>query len=104
MATKTSQVLFASAIPGRMDIDCTLPARFVRLLKQLGVADQIKGKTIAIKMHVGGNFGYSTIHPLFVKLLVDHLKAGKPKRVFICLLYTSPSPRDRTRSRMPSSA
>ena len=26
---------------------------------------------------------------------------GKPQ---ICLLYTSPSPRDRTRSRMPSSA
>ena len=25
-------------------------------------------------------------------------------RVEICLLYTSPSPRDRTRSRMPSSA
>ena len=25
-------------------------------------------------------------------------------RVKICLLYTSPSPRDRTRSRMPSSA
>ena len=24
--------------------------------------------------------------------------------VFSCLLYTSPSPRDRTRSRMPSSA
>ena len=24
--------------------------------------------------------------------------------VFCCLLYTSPSPRDRTRSRMPSSA
>jgi len=26
------------------------------------------------------------------------------KLVEICLLYTSPSPRDRTRSRMPSSA
>ena len=25
-------------------------------------------------------------------------------RVYCCLLYTSPSPRDRTRSRMPSSA
>ena len=24
--------------------------------------------------------------------------------IFFCLLYTSPSPRDRTRSRMPSSA
>ena len=27
-----------------------------------------------------------------------------PKRLKTCLLYTSPSPRDRTRSRMPSSA
>ena len=26
------------------------------------------------------------------------------KRSYDCLLYTSPSPRDRTRSRMPSSA
>jgi len=26
------------------------------------------------------------------------------KRAYSCLLYTSPSPRDRTRSRMPSSA
>ena len=31
--------------------------------------------------------------------------AGKVKpRLYSCLLYTSPSPRDRTRSRMPSSA
>ena len=29
---------------------------------------------------------------------------AKYKVVAICLLYTSPSPRDRTRSRMPSSA
>ena len=26
------------------------------------------------------------------------------RRLYTCLLYTSPSPRDRTRSRMPSSA
>ena len=26
------------------------------------------------------------------------------EKLLICLLYTSPSPRDRTRSRMPSSA
>ena len=39
------------------------------------------------------------------------LKKGGPALLFenikgssICLLYTSPSPRDRTRSRMPSSA
>ena len=34
---------------------------------------------------------------------IDELK-GLLKRYSICLLYTSPSPRDRTRSRMPSSA
>ena len=40
--------------------------------------------------------------PLQVKNFLSTLEAssgGKP-----CLLYTSPSPRDRTRSRMPSSA
>ena len=31
-------------------------------------------------------------------------KALKPVMDKFCLLYTSPSPRDRTRSRMPSSA
>ena len=32
---------------------------------------------------------------------VDYVEGGWPGA---CLLYTSPSPRDRTRSRMPSSA
>ena len=32
------------------------------------------------------------------------LITGKPEEATICLLYTSPSPRDRQKSRMPSSA
>ena len=39
--------------------------------------------------------------------IADHNKLAKKSRfdpLYICLLYTSPSPRDRTRSRMPSSA
>ena len=35
--------------------------------------------------------------------LLDRLTLT-PERIEGCLLYTSPSPRDRTRSRMPSSA
>ena len=35
--------------------------------------------------------------------LVEYYQAA-PKQYYACLLYTSPSPRDRTRSRMPSSA
>ena len=51
---------------------------------------------------------------LDVQNFIDQVFAGvsiQPKkisesleRLMICLLYTSPSPRDRTRSRMPSSA
>ena len=34
----------------------------------------------------------------------EFVKTETNNRVRVCLLYTSPSPRDRTRSRMPSSA
>ena len=38
-------------------------------------------------------------------LLADHIKGKRDTlNIWCCLLYTSPSPRDRTRSRMPSSA
>ena len=37
-------------------------------------------------------------------LNIDQLKNGFTTELLSCLLYTSPSPRDRTRSRMPSSA
>ena len=36
--------------------------------------------------------------------ILEHLAVLKIKGDMNCLLYTSPSPRDRTRSRMPSSA
>ena len=41
-------------------------------------------------------------NPGFIAAEVRYLKTITSRR--ICLLYTSPSPRDRTRSRMPSSA
>jgi uncharacterized Fe-S center protein len=83
MKKKTANVLFASAIPERMDRDVTLPARFLRMLDKLPIRQRVKGKSVAVKMHVGGGIGYSTIHPLFVKLLVDHIMKGGPADVFL---------------------
>ena len=42
----------------------------------------------------------------FVRFYIQHINAEHADIAFVrgCLLYTSPSPRDRTRSRMPSSA
>ena len=43
------------------------------------------------------------MEPLINKYMRKLYKDDKDD-VYACLLYTSPSPRDRTRSRMPSSA
>lgn len=76
-------VYFASAIPEKLERDLTLPSKFTRMLDRLPIIERVKGKTVAVKMHVGGSIGFSTIHPLFVKLLVDQIKKGNPKRVFV---------------------
>ena len=36
--------------------------------------------------------------------ILKRYEKAPPDKGYVCLLYTSPSPRDRTRSRMPSSA
>ena len=48
------------------------------------------------KVHTGGGDGGETS-------LVDGTRVGK-EHPRVCLLYTSPSPRDKRQSRMPSSA
>ena len=50
--------------------------------------------------------GSSSFPASYAQALGDiHLAAGREAEALLaCLLYTSPSPRDRTRSRMPSSA
>ena len=41
-------------------------------------------------------YNFETTRKVNLSMMIEHSKS--------CLLYTSPSPRDRTRSRMPSSA
>ena len=58
-----------------------------------------------------GEFGLQAMEPCWMtsrqieaarRTIVRFIRRGG--KLWICLLYTSPSPRDRTRSRMPSSA
>ena len=39
-----------------------------------------------------------------IKRVIEHINNGYKYWVYLCLLYTSPSPRDKRQSRMPSSA
>ena len=65
-----------------------------------------------------GHYDRTTLHAILDEAYVCHIAFADEHGVhciptacwregdhlYICLLYTSPSPRDRTRSRMPSSA
>ena len=42
--------------------------------------------------------------PILIKEISEALSQHNYEMIFVCLLYTSPSPRDKRQSRMPSSA
>ena len=77
-----SEILFASVEYDRYDASVTLPAKFERMLEASSLKAAVSGKLVAVKMHVGRGIGYTTIHPLFVRSLVEKLK-GWGARVFI---------------------
>ena len=54
--------------------------------------------TLGITMHARKNGDHG------IKVWIEFEKQGVLKKFSYCLLYTSPSPRDATLSRMPSSA
>ncbi|NLO74107.1 MAG: DUF362 domain-containing protein [candidate division WS1 bacterium] len=69
-----NRLLFASAHVDRIAAEASLPAKFKRLLDKANLKARFEGQRVAVKMHVGGGIGYYTIHPLFVRLLVEALK------------------------------
>lgn len=78
----SANLLFSSVKYDRYDPDVTLPAKFGRLVNNMGLEEVVKGKLTVIKMHLGRAIGYTTIHPMFVKILIDKLKTYGAK-VFI---------------------
>jgi uncharacterized Fe-S center protein len=75
-----SIIRFSSAKMKKLAANASLPAKFQRLLKEYPLKEMFDGKSVAIKMHLGGNLGYTTIPPLFVRLLVKEIKdaGGRP--------------------------
>src|SRR5665213_117005 len=69
-----------------------------------GITSQLNGAQQALD--VGINVGGVQIDPRSIRALTagDVVTAQQGTSPWVCLLYTSPSPRDRQKSRMPSSA
>ncbi|MHC4716071.1 MAG: DUF362 domain-containing protein [Planctomycetota bacterium] len=69
-----ARVTLASARPKELRSDATLPALMGRMLKRWGFKKRFDGKRVAVKMHLGFGLGYSTIHPLLVRTVVQAVK------------------------------
>jgi hypothetical protein len=72
-------VYFGSARQARLEAKETLPAKLDLIIDKLAIRDRVKGETVAIKMHTGNNLGYSTVHPVFVRKVVQAVKDGGGK-------------------------
>jgi len=69
-----STVYFSNMAYSTYEADQTLPRKLVRQLKVSGLGKKVKNKKVAIKIHVGSEIGYSTIPPVFMRLLADFVK------------------------------
>ncbi len=74
-----SQVYFGSARQARLEAKETLPAKLDLIMERLHIRDRVKDETVVIKMHTGNNIGYSVIHPVFVRRVVQAVKDGGGK-------------------------
>ena len=75
----TSKVYFGTARQSRLEAKETLPAKLDLILEKLLIRERVKDEMVVIKMHTGNNIGYSTIHPVFVRRLVQAIKDGGGK-------------------------
>ena len=74
-----SKVYFGSAHQSLLEAKETLPAKLDLILEQLHLRERVKDERVIIKMHTANNIGYSTIHPVFVRKVVQAIKDGGGK-------------------------
>ncbi|MFA5205492.1 MAG: DUF362 domain-containing protein, partial [Lentisphaeria bacterium] len=77
-----AELLFAEYAPVNLEPKNTIGAKWERLLDTLDLAAVVKGRRTAVKMHFGGGYGFSTIHPFFARKLVEKVKAAGAAEVF----------------------
>ena len=66
----------------------------------------MRDKNLASSGDIKGSTDFELLEDLYVRYCqaTNWPTPGRPVAFYACLLYTSPSPRDRQKSRMPSSA
>ncbi len=78
-----SELLLALSRPATLEPKDSMGAKWLRLLEKIDLAGVVKGKRTAIKVHLGGGSGFSTIHPYFMRSLVAKVKEAGARSVFV---------------------
>jgi uncharacterized Fe-S center protein len=74
-----SIVYWGSPRQTQLDDNETLPAKLDLILNKLNLRERVKDQRVAIKLHMGYNLGYSMVHPLFVRKVVEAVLEGGGK-------------------------
>ena len=74
-----NKVFYGSPRQARLDAKETLPAKLDLILEQIHLRERVKDESVVIKMHTGNNIVYSTVHPVFVRKVVEAIKDGGGK-------------------------
>jgi len=69
-----SDVHFLPVEVKRIDSKRSLLARYEKLLRKLITREMVDGKTAAVKLHLGGRYGFTHVHPAFVTRVVERVK------------------------------
>jgi uncharacterized Fe-S center protein len=70
------KVYWGSPRQTQLDGKETLPGKLDLILDQLNVRERVKGHNVAIKLHLGFDVGYSMVHPVFVRKVVQAVLDG----------------------------
>jgi uncharacterized Fe-S center protein len=73
-------VYYGSPRQARLEANESLPAKLDLIIERLNIRERVKDETVAIKVHTGNNIGYSTVHPVFMRKVVQAVidGGGKP--------------------------
>jgi len=75
-----SKVYFGSMQSRSLAPEHSFAAKFIQVIEKLGIENTVKDKSVLVKMHLGGNVGFSTVNPFLVGLLVSKIRGagGRP--------------------------
>ena len=80
----SSELLFASYAAKTLEPNQSIGAKWDRMLGAMNLESVVQGRRTCVKMHLGGGYGFTTIHPYFTRKLVAKIRACGASDVFLC--------------------